>query len=58
MKKEQLHLLARIENATRLYEEACFALWINPADIKAAKKAQGWDWEVFALRQKYEEIYC
>ena len=52
MKKEHLRLLERIKNATRLYEEACIALWINPADEEAADKAKSWDWELFLLREK------
>lgn len=52
MKKEQLRLLERIKDATCLYEEACAALWVNPADIEAADKAQSWDWELFLLKEK------
>lgn len=56
MSNQQRTLLQRIESATKFYEDACRALWVNPADSSAADEAQRWDAEVFFLREEYYSL--
>ena len=58
MKKGQLRLLQRVNNALFLYKEACEAMWENPTDTQAAEDAQKYDMNAFLLKEEYEAHYC